>query len=136
MKLKLQEIRKRAGFSSADSFADYMNMSRSTYKNYEQGTRKLTLERAWDFADALNCTLDELAGRTPPVASMPQMSPVEARLLDAFDMCDEREQESVLNMVELFARNEHEKRHPDFSRSVRRGIEQGIKHAIDGEMVS
>lgn len=38
-------------------------MKVGTYTNYEQGKRPLTLEQAWEFADELHCTLDELAGR-------------------------------------------------------------------------
>lgn len=66
MKTKLQALRKAAGFGSSDAFADHLGMNRSTYKNYEQGTRKISLDNACFFADALDCTLDELAGRTPP----------------------------------------------------------------------
>lgn len=63
MKYNLQAMRKRAGFKSARAFAEHMGMSLNTYNNYEQGRNSLTLEKAWEFADELNCTLDELAGR-------------------------------------------------------------------------
>ena len=63
MRFKLQEMRKRAGFKSAKAFADHIGMNVGTYTNYEQGKRNLTLEQAWEFADELHCTLDELAGR-------------------------------------------------------------------------
>ena len=43
-------------------------MEPGTYTAYEQGISPFTFERAWQFADALNCTLDELGGRTPPNA--------------------------------------------------------------------
>ena len=36
----------------------------ATYTDYEQGRRSFTLEKAWEFADALGCSLDELAGRS------------------------------------------------------------------------
>lgn len=63
MKYNLQAMRKRAGFKSAREFAEHMGMSLNTYNNYEQGRNSLTLEKAWEFADELHCTLDELAGR-------------------------------------------------------------------------
>lgn len=63
MRTRLQEMRKRAGFSSAKAFAEHIGMSVSTYTKYEQGVSEMTLERAWQFADALGCTLDEIAGR-------------------------------------------------------------------------
>lgn len=63
MKTQLQRIRKDRGFKSAKAFAEYIGMSKDTYTNYEQGTRPITLELAWEFADVLKCTIDELAGR-------------------------------------------------------------------------
>lgn len=69
MKTQLQRIRKEKGFKSAKAFAEHIGMSKNTYTNYEQGTRPLSLETAWEFADALECTLDELAGREWPRAA-------------------------------------------------------------------
>lgn len=66
MKTNLQAMRKRAGFKSAKAFADHIGMNVGTYTNYEQGTRTINLEVAWELADKLDCTLDELAGREPP----------------------------------------------------------------------
>lgn len=63
MKTQLQRIRKERGFKSARAFAEHIGMSKDTYTNYEQGARPITLELAWEFADVLGCTLDELAGR-------------------------------------------------------------------------
>lgn len=64
----LQKQRKSAGFKSAKAFAEYMRLNPSTYTDYEQGRIAFTYEQAWQFADALKCTLDELGGRTPPEA--------------------------------------------------------------------
>lgn len=63
MKTQLQRIRKERGFKSAKAFADHIGMNPHTYTDYEQGRRTFTLESAWEFADALECTLDDLAGR-------------------------------------------------------------------------
>lgn len=63
MKTQLQNIRRARGFKSAKAFAEHMGMSVGTYTQYEQGQIGLTLEKAWEFADALECTLDDLAGR-------------------------------------------------------------------------
>lgn len=63
MRPNLQAMRKRAGYRSAKAFAEKMGISKDTYTGYEQGRIALTLEKAWEFADELHCTLDELAGR-------------------------------------------------------------------------
>lgn len=60
MKTQLQAMRKRAGYKSAKSFADHIGMPVGTYTDYEQGRRMFTLERAREFADALDCSLHEL----------------------------------------------------------------------------
>ena len=63
MKTNLQALRKAAGFKSAKAFAHHIGMNVNTYTDYEQGRRMFALDQAWEFADALGCTLDELAGR-------------------------------------------------------------------------
>jgi transcriptional regulator with XRE-family HTH domain len=65
-KSNLQAMRKRAGFKSAREFALHANIPVDTYTAYEQGKTNMTLLQAWEFADMLNCTLDELAGRKSP----------------------------------------------------------------------
>lgn len=59
----LQKLRKEAGFKSAKAFAEYMGISSSCYTEYEQGRRSFNYDQAWLFADALGCSMDELAGR-------------------------------------------------------------------------
>ncbi len=63
---QLQAHRKAAGFKSAKAFAEHVGVNPNTYTQYEQGLVALSFERAWQFADALGCTLDSLGGRVPP----------------------------------------------------------------------
>lgn len=64
MKLKLTELRIQSGYETMGQFARHLHMSESTYANYESGRRRVSLKLACLFADALHCSLDELAGRT------------------------------------------------------------------------
>ena len=59
----LQKLRREAGYSNAKMFAEKVGMTYGTYRNYEQGVSKLTLEQAWEFADILGCSIDDIAGR-------------------------------------------------------------------------
>ncbi len=86
MKTKLQELRTQAGYKSAREFAELCGMSVRTYTNYEQGVSSLTLEKAWKFADILQCSLDELAGRTPPPKPLAH-SPAETELISYYRQC-------------------------------------------------
>lgn len=62
----LQSVRRNAGYKSAKAFAEAKGFSVDTYTGYEQGRINLAFQRAWELADALGCTLDELGGRIPP----------------------------------------------------------------------
>ena len=56
MKLKIKEIREKAGFNQVEMAAK-MNMSQSTYARFELQTTKNDLQRIEDFAKAVNMTL-------------------------------------------------------------------------------
>ena len=62
-KYRLQECRKAAGWKSARAFAEHIGMPVDTYTQYEQGKRTMNIEVAWDMADYLGCTIDQIAGR-------------------------------------------------------------------------
>lgn len=86
MKTNLQEMRRKAGFKSARAFAESIKMNPTTYTQYEQGIRNFTLEKAWEFADALDCSLDELAGRQwPPRGAAGSADPMRDELVRCYD---------------------------------------------------
>lgn len=87
LKTNLQAIRKRSGFKSAREFAEYVGINVGTYTNYEQGKANMSLLQAWEIADVLGCTLDELAGRRVP--KKPSMSASEQRVLDVYRSASE-----------------------------------------------
>lgn len=100
VKTNLQGVRKAAGFQSARAFAEHIGMSVNTYTGYEQG-KPMSLETAWSFADALNCSLDELAGR--PSKNIVAATPDESHLLGTYRRCTKREQGALLVMAETMA---------------------------------
>lgn len=59
----LQQRRKAAGYKSAKAFAERIGVNPNTYTQYEQGLSGFSYEKAWEIADVLDCTLDELGGR-------------------------------------------------------------------------
>ena len=62
---RIQGLRLARGLSQSGLAAAAAVPFRSL-QNYEQGHRPVPLEAAAKLADALGCTLDELAGRGPP----------------------------------------------------------------------
>lgn len=65
----LQARRKAAGYESAAAFAPVVGLTVRAYTSYEQGAHPFDIVTAWTMADALGCTLDELAGREVPQPS-------------------------------------------------------------------
>lgn len=63
----LQEMRKAAGFKSAASFAEAMDIPAATYARYEQTPEKIPTANAWAIADRLGCGIDDVVGRAEHV---------------------------------------------------------------------
>ena len=68
MDLQLMRLRKEAGYKNRDDFAAHIGVNKYTYKSWETGVAMMNLEQACQISNVLGCTLDELAGRTPPAA--------------------------------------------------------------------
>lgn len=105
MKFNLQEMRKRAGYKSARAFAEKIGMSLNTYNNYEQGATKLTLEKAWEFADVLECSLDELAGRRWPPEDLASIDPRRRAMIESYDSLTDDGKTLASEMVASVARD-------------------------------
>ncbi|WP_418389769.1 helix-turn-helix transcriptional regulator [Adlercreutzia sp.] len=69
MELKLMQLRKAAGYKNRDDFAAVLGVNPRTYKTWETGARNMSFPQACMVADALHCSLDELAGRVEFVGS-------------------------------------------------------------------
>lgn len=102
MKTRLQELRKKAGYKSAKAFAAECGIAIGTYTDYEQGRTKLTLERAWQIADVLDISLDELAGRDyQPESIYPD--PRQAELNECWSIADDAQRSVILGVAKLGA---------------------------------
>ena len=66
MEIQLKRLRREAGYKSRDAFAAALGdpYNARQIKAWEIGERKLSLEQACVIADFLECSLDELAGRS------------------------------------------------------------------------
>jgi transcriptional regulator with XRE-family HTH domain len=62
---RLKRLRERAGFSQPQ-LAAAAGVPVGTLRGWEQGRRIPGLDAAVQLADAIGCSLDELAGREPP----------------------------------------------------------------------
>lgn len=97
----LQARRKAAGFKSARAFAECLGIPPTRYAEYEQGRCAFTYEQAWEFADALDCTMDELGGREWPQApAVPDMPPDEQRLMGCYRDLDRERKDRLLKTAQ------------------------------------
>jgi transcriptional regulator with XRE-family HTH domain len=62
---RLYELRSRKGLTQ-EGLARKADVTTSAVRNWEKGKRTPSLEMAVRLADALDVSLDELAGREPP----------------------------------------------------------------------
>ena len=101
---RLQELRMRAGFGSAKEFAESLGINKDTYTGYEQGKGMFTYERAWAFADALGCSLDELGGREwPPEGAGAPLAPDELEVVDSYRRTADDDKPSFIQTARTYA---------------------------------
>jgi transcriptional regulator with XRE-family HTH domain len=62
---RLKAARERAGFDSAESFADMMGIGAHTYRHYEAGRTNPTLETLSRICVALHITPNDLLIKAP-----------------------------------------------------------------------
>lgn len=100
----LQTVRKDAGFKSAEAFALHIGMKTSAYTEYEQGRRSFTYEQAWQMADALQCSMDELGGRQwPPEGSEAPIAPDEQALVNDYRRMEPEDRDTIARTAHTFA---------------------------------
>lgn len=99
----LQALRKKAGFKSAASFAKHVGVNPNTYTQYEQGLVSFSYAKAWLFADALDCTLDELGGRTPPKESGLATDPEQIELIGYYDSMNSEGRDALIKSARLMS---------------------------------
>lgn len=67
MKTNMKAIRTLRGFSQ-EELAGMLGVKLGTYRAWEQGRNEMGLDDAVAIANALGCTLDELAGRSQTIS--------------------------------------------------------------------
>lgn len=99
----LQRLRKEAGYKSAKAFADAANINPGTYTSYEQGERSFSYDTAWDMADVLHVTLDELGGRKFDARRF--ADPRQEKMNMAYDSLSDVEKGTISGVVQSYARD-------------------------------
>lgn len=84
---QLQRMRQLANMTQKD-VAAVLGISAKGYYKWEHEERDISLRDAITLADLFHCSLDELAGRTPPTSAI--LNDDERTLIDAYRSTDAR----------------------------------------------
>ena len=99
MELVLKQVRERCGYTQ-QQVADMLGVKVATYRTWEQGSVKLTLENAFKVSELIGCTPNDLCNwyETHP-RQRPQpreRDPEHAMLVEAYDACTPERRRSVM----------------------------------------
>ncbi|MBR5814335.1 MAG: helix-turn-helix transcriptional regulator [Bacteroidaceae bacterium] len=91
----IAKLRKEKGYSQSD-MANLLGEKLRTYQSWERGEYMFNFAQACRIADVLDCTLDELAGRTPPVIEQPEIDP---RIVEAKSLLDSAIEDALASIA-------------------------------------
>lgn len=88
MELVLKQVRERSGMTQ-QQVANAIGIKVATYRTWEQGSVKLTLENAYIISDVLGCTPNDLCDwyATHPRERPRRSDPERDELGDCYDAC-------------------------------------------------
>lgn len=101
----------KAGYSSARSFAEAIGVPATTYTRYENNPERIPMQVAWQLADTLGATIDQVVGREPA-------DDERRRLQEAYEGLLPRSQAEVRDLMGLFAQRDERERQ-DTARKAR-----------------
>lgn len=94
MKTNLMMLRKKAGYSNRDEFAEKIGVNVNTYRSWESGTVTMNAAQLWKCAEALECTPNEIIGWKNESVSIE-----EQELIRMFRASDTRGREVILEIA-------------------------------------
>lgn len=101
MNLMLKKMRESAGLTQ-QQVADDLGLKVATYRTWEQGSVKITLENACKCAEVLSCSPNDICGwyiDHPEDRPAPPGDPDERELLGCYRSCTPERQDALLNLA-------------------------------------
>ena len=89
MNIQLMRLRKAAGFTNRDTFAEKIGVNKYTYRSWESGTAMMNAEQIWDLAVWLGYTPNDIMGwyEEHPNDQGETLSPEEHEIVRNFRQC-------------------------------------------------
>lgn len=100
MELVLKQVRERCGYTQRQ-LADELGVKVATYRTWEQGSVKLTLENAFNIANVLGCTPNDLCDwyATHPRERPRRSDPEREALLANYDRCTPERRDMLMQQA-------------------------------------
>lgn len=97
MELVLKQVRERHGYTQ-QQVADLLGVKVATYRTWEQGTVKLTLENAFKVSEVIGCTPNDLCNwyETHPRPAAADADPAHEELARCYDACTPERRDRML----------------------------------------
>lgn len=95
----LKRLRREAGYKSGKAFAERLGITASKYSEYEQGRVAIPYDMGQEIAEALGCTMDELAGRSCKHTGAHVLASDEQELVNCYRACTPERQAMLLNLA-------------------------------------
>lgn len=112
---RLQELRVAAGYDTAKDFASAIGVPPTTYSRYESQPDRIPLRAAWQLADFLGVTIDQVVGRDDGPQGDPRGG--DQRAIDALS---ERSRAEARDFVEFLAQRDRRDREAGARRATAR----------------
>lgn len=100
MELVLKQVRERSGMTQ-QQVANAIGIKVATYRTWEQGSVKLTLENAYIISDVLGCTPNDLCDwyATHPRERPRDRNPEHEALLSNYDRCTPERRDMLMQQA-------------------------------------
>ena len=108
METNLMKLRKAAGYSNRDEFAEKLGVNKYTYRSWESGAAIMNIEQVWDCAVALGCTPNDILGwkgeeDEAEQGEMETLTPDERTVLDDYRQSSPAWQQNIATTARLAA---------------------------------
>ena len=103
LRIRLKEMRKRAGVKSQADMARMLGVPERRYASWERGEAMPSLEQAYNCAIVLNCTIDEIAGLdhgdAPEDHNVKNENPYARELVECFEGSSAEGRRTIINVA-------------------------------------
>lgn len=107
MNIQLMKLRKAAGYSSRDEFAEKLGVNKYTYRSWESGAAMMNIEQVCMCATVLGCTPNDILGwescDTAKTSPVEQMTNEEREIVDNYRQSSPAWQQNIATTARLAA---------------------------------